>query len=101
MGLHSAVSTERRPRIEISDPDNEEDEETEAEERGECPECGTRSYQQLVRGNYSQWMYYTFGLSRYVDYDGLDTEPYNDTDGWECDNGHRVTESIEERLMEL
>lgn len=97
MGLHQSLNAPKPEprRFESADVDEEE------REDGACPECGTTSWGNYGYGRYSQNMYYTFGQSRYVEYDNLDTEGIDESDGWQCENGHSATDDVQEVLDQL
>jgi len=104
MGLHSATRHNPTIRINVDSAGGSsdfqfvpEDEEYD-EDDGQCPECGTRSWSRVIYGRYSQMAYYTFGTSRYTDYDNLNTEDTDDADSWTCENGHYATDAIHEML---
>ena len=70
------------------------------ENEGECPVCGNNSWTSMTYGQYSQVAMFTFGRSRYVDYDGMETQGIEDQEAWQCDNGHNASETISDMLHE-
>ena len=99
MGLHRAM----RPTIRVDTtpfvPYQEEIEE-EPDTFGQCSECGSTSWQCIGYGRYSQYGYFSYPNSRYIDYDSTDSEGWDDDDGWECENGHAAPPEIEEDLRQ-
>jgi hypothetical protein len=100
MGLHTTIAPSppptETPPYRFAEP--EDDEEIYSEEDGQCPECGSVSWQMLGYGRYSQYAYFTFGQSNYIDYDGVDTEGFDESDDWLCDNGHTASRTIADML---
>ena len=101
MGLHTTIIAHKQvmPQIPLEEADLEP--EYSDEENGECPECGSYSWSTRFYGRYSQYAYYTFGNSRYIDYDAMEEEEQYDADEWECENGHLATEIICDKLQSL
>ena len=102
MGLHQATTIAiPQPEHGVFVEEDEDEDDFSDEDNGECPECGSYSYTVRQYGRYSQTAYYTFGQSRYMDYDGIETNTVDDDDGWECAAGHRATDLISEMLRDL
>lgn len=98
MSLHNRTKTPTPERPEFTLGERQYD-----ETQGECVECGSRDWSQVVYGRYRQRAFYSFGNgANYADYDGMEsTDGTDDSDPWECVNGHYPTQQIEDMLSEV
>jgi hypothetical protein len=108
MGLHSAITPKPLPPAAVplnfrfaQHDDDEENVHYEDEDGGECPECGSYSWGNTFYGGYAENMRYTFGQSAYMDSDGMEQQGVDDSEGWECENGHSATQLIADMLSEI
>lgn len=107
MGLHSALAPltpQPEPSYRFAEEGDEDIDDEEggfSEYDGECLECGSTAWHDTQYGTYVQQVEVDlYSGSGRAEYGSVDTTGVDDSDGWECENGHGPSDYILERLEE-
>lgn len=108
MGLHNIITAPppERNRLVFRLGDDPEDDPEDAqpysgqEEAGVCPQCGSRFWNMVEYGSYSQDIYVNFFNSHRREYESMEAQEVHDDSGWTCESGHEPTEIISDILYE-